>query len=447
MDDIKQFFVDYIRNDNLGLIATAHKVHADLSAKGVLSDKCIQLAKLHSLAVDFPKTGVPAKFDAQLYQVPTYPDFLHRFNRNSYESQKALGMMFRDVRCRPFRPTYEGIQTDPMFLVDGLEKYLAEALLVKQNFDFDLTRLMHQYGIRSEFEVLTQMVMEFNKQNSRKEFEVKQRLNEIITNLSLQYHLVFWGVSDIRSRQFTPETLAKASAWYFVTYEWVNLHTIHQRKPAWNRNPLIGFPWMTICDSLVEIRRQRRMRVLPEFTGDVDSLRQLLFRMPSRSTTVLNTERPVGDLDALMEELARLKEDLPHDEGVPVFPTFRSDFGRKVMRTLSSATQIMPPRSTRKFVAPQYPLVNPRKRAPDSGKTAAVNDIRDDEEEEEDTTDVTSKENDPPQERKNSHDSSSTSTGEQPMDSGFDGSTATPSSQDDTRDTIAGFAVLDLDDL
>lgn len=49
--------VDYMKGDNLGLIATSHKIHADLSVKGVLSQKCIELAQLHSIAVDFPKTG------------------------------------------------------------------------------------------------------------------------------------------------------------------------------------------------------------------------------------------------------------------------------------------------------------------------------------------------------------------------------------------------------
>ncbi len=62
IDDVKNFMVDYIRGDNLGLIAVAHKVHADLSLKGVLSEKCIELASLHSIAVDFPKTGIAADY-------------------------------------------------------------------------------------------------------------------------------------------------------------------------------------------------------------------------------------------------------------------------------------------------------------------------------------------------------------------------------------------------
>lgn len=41
VSDVADFMVDYICNDNLGLIAVAHKIHADLSLKGVHSEKCV----------------------------------------------------------------------------------------------------------------------------------------------------------------------------------------------------------------------------------------------------------------------------------------------------------------------------------------------------------------------------------------------------------------------
>ena len=47
-------------NDNLGMIANAHLVYADLSLAGAKCSECLQLAELHSMAVDFAKSGVPA---------------------------------------------------------------------------------------------------------------------------------------------------------------------------------------------------------------------------------------------------------------------------------------------------------------------------------------------------------------------------------------------------
>lgn len=62
MQEITSFFVDYVINDNLGMIANAHLVWADKSPVGARCKECIQLAALHSTAVDFCKSGVPAEF-------------------------------------------------------------------------------------------------------------------------------------------------------------------------------------------------------------------------------------------------------------------------------------------------------------------------------------------------------------------------------------------------
>ena len=49
-------------NDNLGMIANAHLAWADKLEDGAKSPECIKLAELHSTAVDFCKSGVPAEF-------------------------------------------------------------------------------------------------------------------------------------------------------------------------------------------------------------------------------------------------------------------------------------------------------------------------------------------------------------------------------------------------
>lgn len=51
ISDIHDFFVEYIENDNLGLIANAHLVRADQSDDGVSDPMCMKLAQLHSHAV------------------------------------------------------------------------------------------------------------------------------------------------------------------------------------------------------------------------------------------------------------------------------------------------------------------------------------------------------------------------------------------------------------
>lgn len=58
-DDMGDFFVDFMRLDHLGVIATRHMIMADQKPEGTLHPDCVKLAELHSTAVDFSKTGIP----------------------------------------------------------------------------------------------------------------------------------------------------------------------------------------------------------------------------------------------------------------------------------------------------------------------------------------------------------------------------------------------------
>jgi hypothetical protein len=57
IEDVINFFVDFIEVDQLGRLANAHVAISDFSPLGVKDPRCIDLAKLFSEAVDFPKTG------------------------------------------------------------------------------------------------------------------------------------------------------------------------------------------------------------------------------------------------------------------------------------------------------------------------------------------------------------------------------------------------------
>jgi hypothetical protein len=61
--DITEFFVTFMATDQLGRIATLHKVLADQKEDGVLDPDCKMLAEMHSTAVDFSKSGIPVTFD------------------------------------------------------------------------------------------------------------------------------------------------------------------------------------------------------------------------------------------------------------------------------------------------------------------------------------------------------------------------------------------------
>ncbi|CAA2977995.1 probable RNA-dependent RNA polymerase 1 [Olea europaea subsp. europaea] len=97
IEEVGEYFTNYIVNDSLGIIANAHTVFADAEPSKALSEPCIELAKLFSIAVDFPKTGVPAVIPPHL-RVKEYPDFMEKPDKTTYESKHVIGKLFRDVK-------------------------------------------------------------------------------------------------------------------------------------------------------------------------------------------------------------------------------------------------------------------------------------------------------------------------------------------------------------
>jgi len=55
IEDVCDFVVNYIYSDVLGLLSSRHLLIADQSMEGTLDRRCIELARLCGLAVDFPK--------------------------------------------------------------------------------------------------------------------------------------------------------------------------------------------------------------------------------------------------------------------------------------------------------------------------------------------------------------------------------------------------------
>jgi hypothetical protein len=72
--DIADFFIDFMRTDILGMIATRHVILADYHPEGTTHRDCIELAELHSTAVDFSKTGIPVDFRSLPKNPPFRPD-------------------------------------------------------------------------------------------------------------------------------------------------------------------------------------------------------------------------------------------------------------------------------------------------------------------------------------------------------------------------------------
>ena len=172
--DVQDFFVNYIKNDNLGQIANAHMIHADISPIGALCAECLELAALHSTAVDFLKTGVPAQFPPRL-RTSKSPSFMNQSYKQQYESTKVLGRMHKMIEDEmrghdgwelSGRAVYK-LVCDPKFLYPGYEMYIQDAFDCMVEYNAGLWSIMKRFGVYCEGELLSGFVTKFSKRFSR----------------------------------------------------------------------------------------------------------------------------------------------------------------------------------------------------------------------------------------------------------------------------------------
>ncbi|KAL1818418.1 hypothetical protein ACET3Z_013287 [Daucus carota] len=247
LEEIQRFFVDYLINDSLGTISTAHLVHADLDQDKALSETCLYLANLHSMAVDFAKTGAPAEMPRAL-KPRMFPDFMERWEKQCYTSQGALGKLYRatveSTEREKFGPAYPNNFQDCYdhdLEVNGFESFISIAKGHKEMYLDKLVSLMKYYEAKNEVEILSgnlQRHSSYLLRDNRRYGETKDRIMISIKNL----HKEAKGWFDSSCAEQEKQKLA--SAWYHVTY-----HPTHCQESI----KCLGFPWI-VGDILLDIK-------------------------------------------------------------------------------------------------------------------------------------------------------------------------------------------------
>ncbi|GAB4828715.1 multidrug resistance protein, variant 2 [Ancistrocladus abbreviatus] len=270
IEEVEEYFTNYIVNDSLGIISHAQTVHADRELEKAMSAPCVELAKLASVAVDFPKTGVPAEMPPRL-RVKEYPDFMEKPDKPTYESQNVIGKLLREVKdraphtssIRSFTREVARRSYDRDMEYDGFQDYLDDAAYYKSQYDYKLGNLMDYYGIKTEAEILSGNIMKMSKSfNRRKDAEA---ITMAVRSLRKEARSWFKKGGDLRSG--TDDEYAKASAWYHVAYHPSYWGCYNE---GMNRDHFISFPWC-IYDKLIRIKknktRNRRDLDLSSFEG------------------------------------------------------------------------------------------------------------------------------------------------------------------------------------
>uniref|UniRef100_A0A453IJW5 RNA-dependent RNA polymerase n=3 Tax=Aegilops tauschii subsp. strangulata TaxID=200361 RepID=A0A453IJW5_AEGTS len=267
LEEIQKYFVDYMINDSLGAISTAHLVHADRHPMKARSPECLQLAALHSMAVDFAKSGAPAEMPRSL-RPREYPDFMERWDKPMYISNGALGKLYRAAASQmQSSPAPSFAQPNPVFDPDlevpGFEEFLESAEECYDLYVEKLTALMGHYGAEQEDEILTGNIRNrllYLKKDNKRYFEMKDRIIDSVEGLHKEAR--GWFTSRPKA-----EASRRASAWYRVTY-----HPDHRRR---EKKWFWSFPWI-ICDELLKIEESNNgdglQRVVDEQMMDWNTL-------------------------------------------------------------------------------------------------------------------------------------------------------------------------------
>ncbi|KAE9450874.1 hypothetical protein C3L33_17225, partial [Rhododendron williamsianum] len=225
IEEVEEYFTNYIVNDSLGIIANAHTVFADTEPEKALSAPCVRLAELFSIAVDFNKTGVPA-------EIPPFPSRERHRARNS--STKSFT---KEVALRSYDRDLE---------VDGFRDYLDDAFDYKTEYDYKLGNLMDYYGIKTEAELLSGSIMKMSKS-----FDRRKDAEEVgLAVRALRKEARTWFNTDAEG----DDVYAKASAWYYVTYHHSYLGRYNKEM---NREHFISFPWC-VYDKLIHVKKDKK---------------------------------------------------------------------------------------------------------------------------------------------------------------------------------------------
>ncbi|KAJ0094283.1 hypothetical protein Patl1_15572 [Pistacia atlantica] len=205
IEEVQEYFTNYIVNDSLGIIANAHTAFADKEPGKAMSDPCLELAKNSLLRLTFQKL------------------------KPTYESRNGIGKLFREVRdiapdtspIKSFTGEVARRSYDHDMEVDGFEDHIEDAFYYKSNFDYKLGNLMDYYGIRTEAEILSGGILKMSKSFTK---EKRCRSN-------------WYGTS----------------AWYHATYHpnyWGSYNE------GLNRQHFLSFAWC-VYDKLIEIKRDK----------------------------------------------------------------------------------------------------------------------------------------------------------------------------------------------
>ncbi|KAG9231703.1 putative RNA-dependent RNA polymerase 1 [Amylocarpus encephaloides] len=255
--DLMKFFVRYMKNDSLPTIAHAHLAQADYLDQGVKDPRCIELARLHSKAVDYVKTGHPAEMPKALRprKWPHYMEKKHKPKDAIYHSEKILGQLYDKVQSVDFVPQWQqpfDKRILSAYKLDDASALLKTARQIKTKYDLHMRRIMAQQEIKTEFEIWSTFVL--SKSRIGSDYKMQEEMGRISEALKDQFRAIC--VESAGGKDF-PTLGPFVACMYKVTKEELDIalaecrstklvggRQVPRRKMEARYMPLISFPWL-----------------------------------------------------------------------------------------------------------------------------------------------------------------------------------------------------------
>ncbi|KAH7312571.1 RNA dependent RNA polymerase-domain-containing protein [Stachybotrys elegans] len=197
-DDMTEFFIKFMETDQLGRIATKHKILADQRDAGTWDPDCLKLAEMHSAGVDYSKTGIPVdigefrKIKMSLYRpdflAPAPPTVIHDRSEISFDDKAndpPGGNRDEDDNAGPVYKYYRSDKIlGKLFRAIDEKKIWAENVKVARSDTIDIwTRLLTV--VKRQFKPILESIFPPTSYNEAR--KLRTAYEDAIWNLTLEY--------------------------------------------------------------------------------------------------------------------------------------------------------------------------------------------------------------------------------------------------------------------
>ncbi|CAI2323842.1 unnamed protein product [Caenorhabditis sp. 36 PRJEB53466] len=275
VDDMVEFFLRYLQQDSIGRMSHAHLAYADLH--GLFHENCHSIALKCAVAVDFPKSGVPAEPLAIYEQCEVTPDYMMSGGKPMYYSTRLNGQLYRRARkVEEVLEEYENRDSlfageyDKLICPDdedvffGDQVKLFNIVAIRDEYASKMQQLLDEYGIEDEASVVSGHAASIKRLAGMERDDYSFYHTDKVVELRYEklfkiYRAMFFeeyggeeanSTSDGRNSHVvsTQAMQEKVRQWYFVAY-------VQPRKNKAGRSIGQSLPWVA-WDVLCDLRRK-----------------------------------------------------------------------------------------------------------------------------------------------------------------------------------------------